>query len=115
MKNQITFEDASNAINNWAKEELLNLGVKTKPEISYFIQLQNFLSKSIRQQPRKVSISASFIVPDKHKLDFYKLSKEISKGGDLKKYLSRKTEQANYKGVKFTKKVTQWLQNTFII
>ena len=96
MKNQITFKDASNAINNWAKEELQNLGAKFESGIPYFIQLQNFLTKLIKPQPRKVSISQSFIIPDKHKLDFDQLIKKITEGRNLKKHLSRLTNVAYY-------------------
>lgn len=96
MKNQITFEDASNAINYWAKKELHNLGAKFESGIPYFIQLQNFLTKLIKPQPRKVSISQSFIIPDKHKLDFDQLIKKITEGKNLKKHLSRLTNVAYF-------------------
>lgn len=96
MINQITYEQVSNAINNWAKRELDKLDVIYNNQIPAYMQLNNFLSKRIPIMPRKVSQSTFFEVPSEHVAGYEKLKNALLNGEDVNPYMSRKLYDSNF-------------------
>ncbi|ENX57638.1 MULTISPECIES: hypothetical protein [Acinetobacter] len=96
MINQITYEQVSNAINEWAKCELHKLGAEYNSQIPVYMQLNNFLSKRIPIMPRKVSESTNFKVPTERIAGYEKLKNALINGEDVNPYMSRKLYDSNF-------------------
>ena len=96
MINQITYEQVSNAINDWAKCELDKLDVNYSNQIPAYMQLNNFLSKRIPIMPRKVSQSTFFEVPPERVAGYEKLKNALLNGEDVNPYMSRKLYDSNF-------------------
>ncbi|MCW8037933.1 hypothetical protein [Acinetobacter entericus] len=91
MIKELSYEAVSKAINSLASKHLTDLNIKSDNITPAYMQLSNYLSKRIDIQPRVVTESSQFNVPNEFKQGFQILKSKILKGDDLNPYLSKFT------------------------
>lgn len=103
--NLFTYGDALNAINNWAKDQLIlkSVNFNNSGKIPFFVQYLNYLSKLIRSKPRRVNKARNFEITPENDDGFMELVNAFESGLDINPYLS--------KGVLDAKKVDGMLDN----
>lgn len=86
-----TYEDALNAINSWAKDQLIlkSVDFNNSGKIPFFVQYLNYLSKLIRSKPRRVNKARSFKITPENNDGFMELVNAFESGLDINPYLSK--------------------------
>lgn len=96
MIKEFPYKSVNLAVNLFAEEKAISLGVNLDPLAPAYLQLSNYLSKRVKSIPRKVTVSKGFTVPKDCLIGYEELVKRIKSGQDINSHLSKRIEDPMY-------------------